>query len=218
MKPIFNLVIFTSISCILFISLTSAVYENNFKINKKNVDSFTIITPIANVLKNDGEKITTSISLSDKNKSIIETVSKRMLKAKYHITEALSEKWNSSTLTEIYKAIDSSGKSLQNISYLDLLDKIYPSVTTRYIIFLHYESSFNPNFETNYNTKRSLFANTIILNKSTFITTSYKLLIFDTKDKIVVYYNTINTKNYDPRLESDVEEITKKILKPIYYR
>jgi hypothetical protein len=213
-KPVFVF----SLSFIFLICLTAAKYAPNFKTDKKQIDSLAIIMPTVIVHQTGQGSTIIDSSLSNTNKKLIHRITKRMMKARYEIENISAPNLENFDFYNLYEKLDSSDNTLQDIACADPLSQVGGSINNRYVLFISYEALYNPNFDTDYNFKQGLKTNTLIFDKSTKPFTECRLLVIDTKTKLVVYYDKISTSNYDPRVESEVEDLTKKILKNMYYK
>ncbi len=141
-----------------------------------------------------------------------------MLKSKYKIEKCELPFIDTSIFRETFQRLEASTNSLSNISANTILNHFGNEIKNRYALLLVFYSNYNPDYQTHYNAKMGLASSRIILDKNTKPYSDLRLLIMDTLNKEIVYYDKISSNNYDPRLADEIEVMTKKILKKIYYK
>jgi hypothetical protein len=214
LKPLLSL----SLAIALLITFTSAKYAPNFKKDKKQIDSLSILAPIVVINKIGSKGLIADTLTTRVNKTLLANVTKRLLKNKYQLNFIESSTIENFDFTTIFTQLDDANKELQNINCNELLTQLANTNCQRYALLLHYNTTYNPRYDPHESATKGLQTNTLIINSGTSPVVNFRILILDTQQNMVVYYDDINSINFDPRIKSETEELTKKILKTIYYK
>ncbi len=99
-----------------------------------------------------------------------------------------------------------------------ILNHFGSEIKNRYALLLIFYSNYNPDYQSHYNAKMGLATTKILVDKKTKPFSDLRLIVMDTLNKEIVFYDNISSSNFDPRLEVEIETMTKKILKKIYYK
>ena len=82
----------------------------------------------------------------------------------------------------------------------------------------YYFGTINPDFSPHHNLTAGMASNSIVIAPHTKPHSDLQLLIIDTESNEIVFFDQRETSNIDPRVPEEVEQVTKTILKKIYYK
>ncbi|MBP6455933.1 MAG: hypothetical protein KA275_04310, partial [Chitinophagaceae bacterium] len=140
------------------------------------------------------------------------------LKSKYKIEKCDLPLIDTSIYRESFQHLDDAPNMLSNISASSILNHFGSEIKNRYALLLIFYSNYNPDYQSHYNAKMGLATTKILVDKKTKPFSDLRLIVMDTLNKEIVFYDNISSSNFDPRLEVEIETMTKKILKKIYYK
>jgi hypothetical protein len=206
------------ISTLFMLSFIPAKYSSDFKKEKKKIDMLTILSPIVHVVANNNSTQYLDSTLTKANQELLDSLTNKMLIEKYYIKNITLPELDINIFTDLFKQLESSPKLLDNISTKALLSELNLEYECKYALMLVYNGQINPDFPPHYNIKSGLASNSIVINSSTKPYSKMRLMIIDTEIESVVFYDMVNSSNFDPRVSAEVEQMAKKIMKKIYYK
>ena len=198
------------ISILLMIGCESAKYTTDFKKQKKQIDTLTVIIPFTYVAAVSFRTGYFDSLLTTVNQELIEKTTLNILSSRYAIEKTYLPKIDLRTLDEIYSQIENSPKTLSGIHSKTLLTEIEHN-NNRYAVLIIYNGQINPDFPPHSNFKTDSF----IINMTTEPFSDLRLMIIDTEKEEVVYFDRILSINIDPRVESEIKQMTADILRKI---
>jgi len=207
---------------ILIVTLTSfipAKYTKDFKKQKKQISSLTLISPIVTIISNNGiERYVDTVS-TKANQILIKDFTNELLSHKYKIENVKTPKINILLLNKILSKLEDSPNELTKNSYKPIQKEIDLRFKNRYALLIIYNGTFNPDFPPHYKLNSAISGTIVITpNITTKAESDLRVLILDTDTKEIVFYDRIFSSQYDPRIPYETEQMTKKILKKIYYK
>jgi len=207
-------------STILFTTncVSTAKLSTEFKSQKKHVDTLCLLEPAVKIISKRGTIQSIDSQLTKVNKELLEKITSDLLDSKYIIEKSEFSINDFSILDEMYQNLENSPKLINKVSINSFLEANVVDKKSRYILLLTYIGGINPDFAPNYNIKAGIASNSVIINPGTKPFSDIRLVIIDRIRKEVVYYDSFYSSNYDPRLPENVEQMTKTILKSIYYK
>lgn len=191
-----------------------------FKAAKKRIDTLTIICPIVQVVSSDNRTKSIDSDLTQINKRLIDSSTNKLLSKKYVIQKALSPKEDIELYSEVLQQLENSSSALVNVSSKSIFDKQNTFCQSRYALLLIYYGQFHPDFPPHYKLYNAVLSSRIIITPTNPIgsISDLRVIVIDTKVEQIVYYDRLKTSKYDARNESEVIQMTKDILKNIYYK
>ncbi len=178
-----------------------------------------VLKPIVNVVTKTRDETTEALSLSKNIANNIEKIALKLLSSKYKITQSTIHDFDQGALQDLCLKIDADkSKELNNYSTHAVFDALKVELKGKYAALLLMDAKINPAFEPHYQLKTSLATDFYVVNKNIKPQTILRLLVIDLEEEKVVFHQKIVTKNYDPRVNSEVEQITRIILKRLYYK
>jgi len=206
------------ISSLLMLSFIPAKYSSDFKKAKKKIDNLTIFNPIVHIVANNQRAEYIDSTLIKVNQELLDSLTNKMLHNKYNLKNAILPVLDINMFTDLFNQLENSPKLFDNISAKGLLSKLNLEYENKYALMLVYYGQINPDFPPHYNVQRGMASNSIIIDRSTKPYSDMRLMIIDTENESVVFYDMVNSSNFDPRISTEVEQLAKKILKKIYYK
>ncbi len=158
--------------------------------------------------------------LTQTNARLIDSITNKLLSKKYTILKAQSPNNDIETITELFQQLDNSSNLLVNVSSKSIFDKQNTNCKSRYVLLLTFSGQFDPNFPPHYKLYNALLYNRIVITPDNSISSysELRLIVIDTETEQIVYYDRLKTSKYDSRIESEVIQMTKDVLKNIYYK
>ena len=209
-RLIIQLIVIVSTGC------SSAKYTEEFKGQKKDVDTLTIITPITSVINENSKIKGIDSSLTRINRELIEKTIFDLLSSKYKLEKSILAGFDKKLMNEIYNQIEKSPKTIKGFSTKNIITA--GASKHKFGLLFVFDGYINSDFPPHYNTMSGLATDRIIINPFTKPHSDLRLLIIDTQKEEIVFYNSIHTSNYDPRVSSEIEQITRNLLRKIYYK
>lgn len=199
------------------IACTTGKYTSNYKAERSNIDSLTILTPWVLVEENDGENRKSNLLIEESNRMIISKITEKLLSSKYSIINQEFIYEDTKEFLEFCNKLEFSGDKLEGqIVPNGFLDNI-ENPQTKYGLLLIYRAEFNPVYEPHYNLKAGIQTSYIIIDPQTKPSSDLRLLVINFQSEEVAHYSSKISKSHDPRVPDDVEFLTKAILKSVYY-
>jgi len=119
---------------------------------------------------------------------------------------------------KINLTLDNSDKNLELSTPLFIQNQIKNS-SNRYFLIIFFKGYYNANFQPYHYAKQGMATNTLYINPNrNLVSSDIRVVIFDNKKNIIVYYTKKHSKNTDPRLTDFIEKMTLDILRPVYYK
>lgn len=208
------------IPSILLLSFVPAKYAADFRKDKKKIESLAIISPVVLVVANDNMAKQTNQWLSILNQHLFDSITCSLLSKKYNLEKVSLPDVDIHYFTEVFAQLERSPKILDEISIGQLFSKENLGCKSRYALLLVYFGQYHPDFAPHF--KRNSF----MLNEAIVITpgnptqaiSDLSLMIIDTESAAVVFYDRAGPSANDARLPAEMEQITRNILRKIYYK
>jgi len=207
-----------TVMALILISFMPAKFNKDFKKQKKHIDTLTIINPIVNVVANNNKSSYLDSTLSGSNQNLIEKTSFDLLSKKYTLYKEKFTDFNYENYYKVYGKLVDSPKTLEGISIESVVDMSSLNFEGRYALLMVYFGTINPDYSPHYNLKAGIASNTIVIAPHTKPHNDLQLLIIDTENNEIVFFDQRETSNIDPRIPEEIEQATKTILKKIYYK
>lgn len=203
---------------VLLCSCNSGKYATSYKIEKSDVDSIVLIHPFVQIETIDRNGNHQDLTLTQEHKRLIYSTANELLDSKYSITPQDTLAIDMDYVNEIFEKLDESKKLISGI-YLSKGDNSTQSIVgSKYALIVFYQGVYNPNFQPDHNVKAGLATNMLIVNPSSKPASTMRVLMINRNTHEVVFYAKKTTREADPRIVSEIEKLTRSILKPIYYK
>jgi hypothetical protein len=206
------------LSALLMLSFIPAKYAPDFKKDKKQIDTLTIFSSFAHIVANNNVTAYADPSLAIANQKVMDSLILDLLDRKYILESQNLPQINPDQFADLFAQLEQSPKTLNNISSRELLENLNTPCKNKYALLLVYHGQYHPDFPPHYKFNSAVQYNTIAItpNNPTKSTSDLRLLVIDTEQEEVVFYDEINSSKYDPRVKSEVEQMTRNMLKKIY--
>ncbi|MBR9832830.1 hypothetical protein GYB57_11840 [bacterium] len=203
---------------LILMGFIPAKYSSSFKKEKSKIENLTIYSPVVHITANNNKTEYKDSTLSKLNQEFLDSLTNNLLSKKYNLNNSLLSEFNINLFTELFKEVERSPKLLNDISAKEIFQKLNLKSESKYALMLVYNGQINPDYPPHYNIYSGLASNSVIVNPNTTPYSDMRILIFDTENESVVFYDMVSSSNFDPRVSSEVEQLAKKILKKIYYK
>jgi len=213
----FGILIF-GVSTLLLFGFVPAKYSANFNKEKKKIDQLTIFNTIVHMVANNSSAEYIDSTLMKVNQSLLDSLTNSMLINKYNVKNAVLQEIELKKITDLFEELENSPSLLVNISTKGLLGNLNQVSESKYALMLVYYGQFNPDLQPHANLQSGFVTNSIVINSSTKSYSDMRLMIIDTENENVVFYDRFHSSNFDARLPTEVEQMAKKIMKKIYYK
>ncbi len=184
---------------------------------KKVADTLIVICPYLEITAYDFREKTLDSELAEKNKEIIARVTNQVLSSEYAIKQIEMPELDRDKLLDLYYDLDnSSGKNTatKQQTFFPSLKEIDNNHLAMFIVF---HAEYN-------SVTTAVSGNTMYGNSSVRITPSARprsdlgLIVFNLQTDEIIFYNRYDTRNYSASSPADMERMTRKILRDIYYK
>jgi hypothetical protein len=196
------------ITIIIFCSCSNVRYATDFKHQKKQIDTLTILNTYALINTYKG----IDSALIDVNTKIITNTAYGYLNKKYKLLKSEQQNFNYDSIFLKLKDIDKTKGTISNGSVENIFANGGVQIECRYALLLLYYGTYNPDFEPDFNVKYALTHNAILINSPAKVSSDIVAIIIDYSTREIVYYNRINSSPYDPRSVEDLSNITRYVL------
>jgi len=203
---------------LILMGFIPAKYSSRFKKEKSKIENLTIYSPVVHITANNNKTEYKDSTLSKLNQEFLDSLTNNLLSKKYNLNNSLLPEFNINLFTELFKEVERSPKLLNDISAKEIFQKLNLKSKSKYALMLVYNGQINPDYPPHYNIYSGLASNSVIVNPNTKPFSDMRIMIFDTENESVVFYDMVSSSNFDPRVSSEVEQLAKKILKKIYYK
>lgn len=215
MRKLIILGIFT----LLLFNCKSSKYANNFKKEKKNIENLILLTPIVKVLSVSIDKKLQDTLLNRKNKKIIENTTLKLLKKNYNIESKSYKNIDFELINSKLEQFENKNNKNIDISSEFLTDGYRFNSDEKYVLLLIYQATFNPKFPPHYKLYNTLSGRILISpNEKINAESDLRVLILNSQTNKIVFYDKVNSSKFDPREAVEVEQMTKSILRKVYYK
>jgi hypothetical protein len=197
----------------------SAKYAVDFRKAKKQINTYLVIKPLVTLNFFNQQLNTIDTLLSDSTERIVGRIVMKTLSTKYKLKQINRPPYSLKSLDSIYSRIDNNKiKALKGISIATSLKANLQNSEDRYGLFVTIKGFYNPNYDPHYKLITGMATNSIIVAPKTKPRIELRVMVIDFLKNEVVFYDKSSTSNYDPRVESEVEQIVRLKLKNIYYK
>jgi len=218
MRGTLVLIAIGSFLTLLCASCNSAKYAVGYKQAKKSQDSYLLLKPIVTILTTDGTDVKVDSSFSRSRARIIQQTITDLLSKKFRVAHSEAQEMKMASLDSICLQIDKNDPKILRgmmITPVPLSDR---DRSEKFGLLITMDAYINSNFGPHQNITNGIGSNTLVLNPRTNPMVALRVLVVDLTSNEVVFYDKQSTRNYDPRVESELQEFTRSALKKIYYK
>lgn len=191
---------------------------SDFERIKKGMDTLSFLTPyvIIHAIRNDTATI--DKAQTDIVSQWVNQQTTSMLRGKYSLTDVPFQ-WNAgiSQMDSLFAQLDGAGKTLPVIPAPLWLQPV-DTGGGGYALIVFLRGNYHQGYEPNYGIRQSMTNNTIRIGSSALSGTGMSIIITDKLSNTILYYRTIASGRYDPRIRADINQLILTIMKHIYYR
>lgn len=204
---------------VLFSSFVPTKYAKDFKKLKKEITSYVILKPYVQIIADNGHDSVIDTQLVREIGLIIDSIANNLLKNKYIIEKLETPSLDYDSLYGFLNEIEDMPKTLPQLAYKSIFNENVLSMENRYALFISFRSIYNPDFPPHFKLYNAMNATLVITPKTkTRAESDLCILLLDTLEQEIVFYDRSITSAYDPREKSEIEQMTKSMLKHIYYK
>ena len=200
-------------------SFTPIKYATYFKKEKKKVDTLSVITPYVQIFADNNQYQVEDIELSLFNQGLFDSITKDLLQKKYILNHMLLTP-NNIEFYKLFDSLENSPKVLHEISAENLFKNSEINWKSKYALILIFHSKYHPDFPPHFTRDAAFMSGTIVISPHNPIKSEsdLRLLVINTEYNEIVFYDKVNSSQYDPRLPNEIENMVRQILKKIYYK
>lgn len=197
-----------------------AKYAEGFKQTKKEIDTLSILPLFAHIIANNYQIEHIASTLIRANQQHIDSLTFNLLSKKYTLEKVELPAKELNVFSEVFSQLEESPKTLSKISSKPLFDVQHLTAKNRYVLLMVYFAQINPDYPPHYKLNSAMVSNTIVItpNNPTRAFSDLRLLIIDTEKEQIVFYDRIESSKFDARVPGEVEQMTRKILRKVYYK
>ncbi len=190
---------------------------SEFRQIKREADTLIVINPHLEITAYDFRERTPDSELAEKNREIITMATNQVLSSRYNLKQIeMPELDRDKLLTLFYDLDNSSGTNMttKKQTFFPELKKIDNNKLAMFIVF---HAEYN-------SVTTAVSGNTMFGTSSVRITPSarphsdLRLIVFNLQTDELIFYKRYDTRNYSARSPADMERMTRKILRDIYYK
>ena len=186
-----------------------------FRQMKKETDTLIVISPYLEIIAFDFREKTPDSVLADLNKELITRVTNQLLSSRYVLKHIEMPALDKDKLLELFNKADNP--SVEDIMpqkqtfFADLKGTENPQLA----LFITYHAEYN---SVTTAVRTNSMSNTWGFVPSARPHSDLRLIVFNMQTDEIVFYNFYDTRNYGANSPADMERMTRKILKDIYYK
>jgi hypothetical protein len=195
-------------------------YSGDFKKEKKEIDTLTIFNAIVYIVSDNNRSEFVDIALSQINQKLLDSVTYNLLSKKYKLEKAFITSIDIKIYNDLFVKLDTSSKSLNKISSKPLFINQKIACKSKYALLLVYQGQYHPDFPPHYKLNKAMLSSTIVIkpNNPTAANSDLRLLIIDTETEEIVFYDRLHTSRFDARVDTEIIQMTRNILRNVYYK
>ena len=212
------LLLAVTVTTLLFTQCYTKKYYTDFKNAKKTVNTLVLLSPYVSVEFLKNKEIIKDDELETKLRKEIFSYSSYVFIQKYQLTNLILsyDTINMNDLSTLFSILDNSDKNAK-LPIPPFIQNLFQKDSNRYFVMVFYKGFYNAHFQPNFRIQQAMMWNKIFIN-SNFNSSDMRVLVFDNKNKIIVYYGKKYSKNIDPRVFSSIEQMTYSVLRPLYLK
>lgn len=199
-------------------SCQSTKYYQGFKKEKKKIQNLAIIDPVVLIDESPLENPQKVDRLEKHLDSLIKHSTINLLEKRYSKITTKTANIDYSSLDSIINSIHNSSSS-KTFRFTNTFKNLETLEQEKYAMMLVYKGSYNPVFKPHTQLNGAL-GGMYILSMGNKIEgeSDLSLIVFNLKTKEIVLFDRNITTDYDPRVPSEIQRMTKLFLKTMYYK
>jgi hypothetical protein len=199
----------------LMISCLPTRQSTVFREMKRDADTLIVISPYLEITAFDFREKTFDSELTEKNQEIIARATNQLLSSKYALKHIEMPEINRDRLMALFYDLDKAS-NLENKqqTFFPTLNNIN---SNQLAIFLVFHAEYN-------SVTKAISGNSMMGTSYVRITpaarphSDLRLVVFNLQTHEIVFYNKYDTRNYSASSPADMERMTRKILRDLYYK
>lgn len=189
--------------------------SSEFRQMKREADTLVVISPHLEITAYDFRVRTADSELAEKNREIITVSTNKVLSSRYALKHIEMPELDKGKLLALFNELENlSGASTLIIpqTFFPSLKEIENNQLAMIIVFHAEYNSINTAIGAN------TMANTWSYTPAARPRSDLRLIVFNMQTDEIIFYNRYKTRNYSANSPDDMERMTRKILKDIYYK
>ena len=188
-----------------------------FRQMKRMADTLFVITPHLEITAFDFREKTPDSLLAEKNREIITNVTNQVLSLRYALKQLEMPELDRDKLLALFYDIDNSSGANRTIKRQTFFPSLRELDNSKLAMFITFHAEYN-------SVTTAVSGNTMFGTSSVRVTPSarprsdLRLIVFNMETDEIIFYNRYNTRNYSASSPADMERMTRKILRDIYYK
>ncbi len=188
-----------------------------FRQMKKEADTLIVISPYLEILADDFREKSIDHDLQELNRQLITKVTSDVLSSRYVLKHIELPEIDENKLFSFYDSLDNSTESNAAAIQQPLFSELKEIDKSKLAMFITYHAEYN-SVAAPVSSQSNFGTSTLTVNPSARPRSDLRLIVINLQTDEVVFYNRHNTRNYSPNIPNDIEQITRRLLKDIYYK
>lgn len=188
---------------------------SEFRQLKREADTLIVISPYLEITAYDFREKTLDSLLAEKNREIITSATKQVLSSRYALKHIEMPELNRDELLALFYDADKSSGANTMIKRQTLFPALKEIDNNQLAMFIIFHAEYNTVTTA---VRANTMTNAWSFTPSARPRSDLRLIVFDIQTDEIVFYNRYNTRNYSASSPADMERMTRKLLKDIYYK
>ena len=199
----------------LMISCSPTRQASLFRQMKKEADTLIVISPYLEIIAYDyREKIPDSV-LAENNKELITSVTNQLLSSRYVLKHIEMPELDREKLLALFFAADNSPGANKTSRQQTFFSDLKGTENAQLAIFITYHAEYN---SATMAVGANAMTNTWSITPSARPRSDLRLIAFNLQTDEIIFYNRYSSRSYSANSPVDMEKMTRKILRDIYYK
>jgi len=188
-----------------------------FRQMKREADTLIVITPYLEITAFDFRERTPDSLLTESNREIITNSTNQLLSSRYALKQIEMPELDKVKLLALFNDLDNSSGTNNTAKKQTFFPELKKLDNTQLAMFIIFHAEYN-------SVSTAVSDNTMFGTSSVKITPSarprsdLRLIVFNLKTDEIIFYNRYYTRNYSASSHADMERMTRKLLRSIYYK
>jgi hypothetical protein len=201
----------------LMISCFPTKQTSEFRQLKREVDTLIVISPYLEITAFDFREKTPDSLLAKRNKELITTVTNQLLSSRYALKHIEMPELDRDKLLALFYDLDNS--SVTNT--INKKQPFFPALkeidNNQLAMIITFHAEYN-SVTTALSSRSNFGTHTAVITPSARPRSDLRLIVFNLHTDEIIFYNRYDTRNYSASSPADMEKMTRKILRDIYYK
>ena len=208
-----------AVTCCTFLT-TSCIpgkQTSLFSNMKKEADTLIVFSPYLEIIAFDYRTKTPDSILADENKEIITRVTNQLLSSRYKLKHIEMPALDSQKLSDFFFRADNAPGANNSTRQQTFFPELKEIDNNQLAMFITFHAEYN-SVTTAITGSTSYGASSVRITPSARPRSDLRLIIFNMQTNEIIFYNRYDTRSYSANSPADVERMTRKILRDIYYK